>query len=293
MDGQEIQIARAYADSFLGMSGSTEFAKAVLLGDKATKTDFHSINAQRADISRNAGKTIAYAILYGAGLKAAKKAILTWHPTYDDKKAEACAKAMIKSFKGEKSPDGRFYGGMASKAFNKMIDLMMSETPYTPILDSQPSHAIRPANNGQGLTPGLCNHSIQACGSSFGMLSCALLANHWLFNKFGIKSRFTNAAHDEHNFLVLKQDTEKTAYLMQIGHAWCWSLLHYKLGIYDMPVSVAFASGINVDKVWRKSPDSKTATPTFDREIKPGKEYTMSKLIDVAEKANYWGMFNE
>ena len=94
---------------------------------------------------------------------------------------------------------------------------------------------------------------------------------------------------DEYQFLVPKDKAQQTAYLMQIGHAWCWALVHYKAGLTDMPLSCAFASAINIDKTWRKSASASVTTPTFE-DIVPGKEYSMPELNELAKQNNYWSM---
>lgn len=94
---------------------------------------------------------------------------------------------------------------------------------------------------------------------------------------------------DEYQFLVNKEQAKQAAYLMQMAHAWCWSLVLYNCGICDYPISYAFASAINIDKTWRKNAFAKTATPTF-YDIPPGKEYNVYQLIDEAEASNYWNM---
>lgn len=61
-DQQELQIARVYADSYMGISGSTPFSFQVLAGDKANGTDMHSANAKLCGMGRDAAKQVASTI---------------------------------------------------------------------------------------------------------------------------------------------------------------------------------------------------------------------------------------
>jgi len=198
------------------------------------------------------------------------------------------ARAFIKSFKGYKLGD-RFAGGLASNAFNAMLDIASQTEPRTPVLNTAPSEAIWPGNSGRGLSTGLLNSIIQGSASSFGFLSCILVANQWLNNTYELEGWLCGTIHDEIQFAYPANNAIKAAYLQQIAHAWAWALMHYSAGLTNMPVTTAFASAVNIDKVWRKSAKASVATPT-SANIASGKEYSMADLIDIAEQNNYWGI---
>lgn len=289
VDAQELQICRIYGDSYSGMSGSTPFASAILVGDKKQGTDFHSLTAKSAGTGRDAAKQVNYLALYGGGAKAAVRTIRLWHPDYAMAEAKTKAAKLIKALKGTKDwQTGKFYNGLASASFNKMADIMLSPRPSTPILNTAPSYAMWPEHNGKGVTPGLLNHAVQAAASSFGMLSCLLVGSQYLFNKYSIKASFAVSRHDEYQFLVPKQDAYKAAYLMQINHAWCWALTQYKSRVYDLPIGVAFASAINIDSTWRKNANAKLETPTFNYAVPNGQELDMLKLIKTAKAKHFF-----
>jgi hypothetical protein len=84
----------------------------------------------------------------------------------------------------------------------------------------------------------------------------------------------------EANFIYKKEDKYVGAYLFQIAHLWCWSLLHYDQGIYEIPASNAFASAVNIDRVWRKSATASVATPTNPVTILDGEELSMTEILE-------------
>ena len=69
------------------------------------------------------------------------------------------------------------------------------------------------------------------------------------------------------------------AYLLQVAHAWVWSLLHFQMGVFDMPLNRVFASGIAIDDILRKDCTKPVKTPTFEY-AKLGFEVKMKELVD-------------
>ncbi len=61
-DQQESSVAAAMSDSFIGYSGTNEFSKAVLTGDKDQGTDFHSVMAKKVGIKRSTAKNVNYGL---------------------------------------------------------------------------------------------------------------------------------------------------------------------------------------------------------------------------------------
>lgn len=206
---------------------------------------------------------------------------MKFHPEYDKKDAERRAKDFLKSMKGIKDKgSGKYFSGLSSSAFNKMSEIMDKKEPRIPILNSSPSEAIYAQNNGKGTTPSLLNCSIQGAASSFGFLSSWLVATTWLNKYYNLDSRFLVACHDEANFLYKKEDRFKGAYAVQIAHLWTWSLMHYTSGIYEIPLGTAFASAINIDRVWRKSAKSNTVTCSNHHRVPNGVELSMGEILE-------------
>lgn len=292
-DGQELQILGAGADSILGISGSTPLGCRLLSGDKRDKTDPHSVVATRAGISREAAKQSVYSMCYGGGVKSVSGTIRIWHPTYGQGEAEEFAKSTIASFKGVR-PRGQleYVGGEASQAFNWMLRLLQAPEPNTPLLGTRMTPAMWPANCNENGSPGQLNWFVQCGGAS--QMNAVLVAEWWLAKRMNIMYYLCCTMHDEIYGNVLKRDAYIMAYAKQIAHCWSWCLLHYKLGIADMPVGRAWVSGVSMDRVWRKEPSSDVSTPTH-RAISPGKSLSMQDLHDRGVHkliAQRWEAFN-
>lgn len=196
IDSQEAVILRILGESEYGVNGSTPFGAALMVGDKKVKTDIHSLAAASAGVSRDAGKQAVYSVSFGAGIKAVAKAFIKWHPDLSLAEAKVKAKSLLATLKGKRSGD-MVYGGMASLAFNSMRKIMGVEKPRIPMLGTSPSKALYAQNNGRGVTPSLLNCAIQGAASSYGFLSCLLVANAWLAKNQGVWSRFSASIHDK------------------------------------------------------------------------------------------------
>ena len=292
-DSQELAILSAYSDKYAGASGSTAFSFSVLAGDKSQGTDMHTATARRVseqvrdiageDICRDAAKQSIYAMCYGAYFKTVGRTIKFWHPRLPADVINKIAKPMLDSFKGARAKGEEYYqGGMASAAFNAMHDLLLQDEPATPVLFNKMPKAMWPAICGDMDAPEQLNWQVQSAGAS--MMQCAVVSSWWLAKKLDIKASLAITVHDELVYYCQKQYSELFAYCLQIAHAWGWCLLHYNLGIYDMPCIRAFASGISIDKVFRKYHKQDTATPTYPS-TSPGKSVNMHDLLPQAEIA--------
>lgn len=280
-DSQESVILGVYADSYFGACGSSPYGHILLVGDKANKDDIHWVTAKDAGVSRDCGKSINYACAYGAGFRTVLNTIRTFHPEISEGQAEIFAKKAVESLKGKKDYDTRrFYGGTGSLFFNKILDMLDDPHPYTPLLGSKIQPSLIPTNCKEHGSPSQMNWFVQSCGGSTGMLGAIICAAAWLFKKYHLEenTRFLVSIHDEVWFLAKEEDSELVAYLLQIAHLWVWSLLHYKMGILEMPLNRAFASGIAIDQILRKDCTKPVLTPTFKYD-KIGREVTMNQLV--------------
>lgn len=171
-----------------------------------------------------------------------------------------------------------------------MLDLAGGDEPRIPILNTAPSKASWPGNSGRGFSTSILNCMIQGSASSFGFLSCLLVASEYLNKTYDLNSWFCASVHDEYQYAVPDANIEKAAYLFQIAHAWCWALAHYSAGLNNVPISTLFADAVNIDRVWRKEAYASVETPT-NTNVLPGKELTMNQLNEIAKSSNYWDLF--
>lgn len=69
VDSQELWIAALLGDAIFGIHGASPLGFMTLQGNKADKTDMHSVTAGILGISRDNAKVFNYARIYGAGIK--------------------------------------------------------------------------------------------------------------------------------------------------------------------------------------------------------------------------------
>ncbi|XP_071610428.1 DNA polymerase subunit gamma-1 [Heliangelus exortis] len=151
-------------------------------------------------------------------------------------------------------------GGTESEMFNKLESIALSPSPQTPVLGCHISRALEPAvAKGEFLTSRV-NWVVQS--SAVDYLHLMLVAMKWLFEEFDINGRFCISIHDEVRYLVQEQDRYRAALALQITNLLTRCMFAYKLGIQDLPQSVAFFSAVDVDQCLRKEVTMNCVTPS-------------------------------
>ncbi|XP_050165533.1 DNA polymerase subunit gamma-1 isoform X1 [Myiozetetes cayanensis] len=151
-------------------------------------------------------------------------------------------------------------GGTESEMFNKLESIALSPTPQTPVLGCHISRALEPAMvKGEFLTSRV-NWVVQS--SAVDYLHLMLVAMKWLFEEFDIKGRFCISIHDEVRYLVQQQDRYRAALALQITNLLTRCMFAYKLGLQDLPQSVAFFSAVDIDQCLRKEVTMNCVTPS-------------------------------
>uniref|UniRef100_A0A8B9S3U7 DNA polymerase subunit gamma-1 n=1 Tax=Apteryx owenii TaxID=8824 RepID=A0A8B9S3U7_APTOW len=151
-------------------------------------------------------------------------------------------------------------GGTESEMFNKLESIALSASPQTPVLGCHISRALEPAvAKGEFLTSRV-NWVVQS--SAVDYLHLMLVSMKWLFEEFDINGRFCISIHDEVRYLVQAQDRYRAALALQITNLLTRCMFAYKLGIQDLPQSVAFFSAVDVDQCLRKEVTMNCATPS-------------------------------
>lgn len=110
--------------------------------------------------------------------------------------------------------------------------------------------------------------------SAVDYLHLMLVAMKWLFEEFAIDGRFCISIHDEVRYLVREEDRYRAALALQITNLLTRCMFAYKLGLNDLPQSVAFSVQL-IDRCLRKevTMDCKTLQPNWD-----GKEIRDSQV---------------
>uniref|UniRef100_A0A8C5X4E0 DNA polymerase subunit gamma-1 n=1 Tax=Malurus cyaneus samueli TaxID=2593467 RepID=A0A8C5X4E0_9PASS len=151
-------------------------------------------------------------------------------------------------------------GGTESEMFNKLESIALSPSPQTPVLGCHISRALEPAMVKGEFVTSRVNWVVQS--SAVDYLHLMLVAMKWLFEEFDINGRFCISIHDEVRYLVQQQDRYRAALALQITNLLTRCMFAYKLGLQDLPQSVAFFSAVDIDQCLRKEVTMNCVTPS-------------------------------
>ncbi|CAG4938189.1 unnamed protein product [Parnassius apollo] len=305
VDSQELWIAALLGDSSLGICGGSPFGWAVLAGDKSHGTDLHSLTAKAAGVNRDHAKVINYARIYGAGQNFAERLLKQFNPTMTISEAKSKAAKMFTSTKGrrvytlkKKYMEGlmdedlegkvmemsayqamrlaklsskqvedmferpKWVGGTESDMFNKLEEIADSEAPATAFLSGRLSRALEKSRARWGGTR--LNWAVQSAAADFlhlMLVSMAHLAPH---------ARFCLSFHDEVRYLVPEHLKYETALALHITNLFTRAFCSQRVGINDLPQSVAFFTSVEVDQVLRKESNICCTTPSNPHGLEKG-----------------------
>uniref|UniRef100_H3BE66 DNA polymerase subunit gamma-1 n=1 Tax=Latimeria chalumnae TaxID=7897 RepID=H3BE66_LATCH len=151
-------------------------------------------------------------------------------------------------------------GGTESEMFNKLESIALSPSPRTPVLGCCISRALEPSAVGEEFITSRVNWVVQS--SAVDYLHLLLVCMKWLFEEFDIDGRFCISIHDEVRYLVRSEDRYRAALALQITNLLTRSMFAYKLGMQDLPQSVAFFSAVDIDQCLRKEVTMDCVTPS-------------------------------
>ncbi|KAK8774316.1 hypothetical protein V5799_011152 [Amblyomma americanum] len=295
VDSQELWIASVFADAYFGgMHGCTAFGWMTLQGNKAAGTDMHSRIAHSVGISRDQAKVINYARIYGAGLPFAQRLFMQFNHRLTLQEAASKAKMMYAQTKGvrvnaSENVGGQnvyvhgarkiWSGGSESHMFNKLESIANSKLPKTPVLGCCISRALEPAAVNTNFFNSRINWVVQS--SAVDYLHLMLVTMRWLMEDFAIRGRFAVSIHDEVRFLVASEDRYRAALALQVTNLLTRSYFAWRLGMRDLPQSVAFFSSVEVDTVLRKEVDIDCVTPSNPQGLKEGYGIPPGEALDI------------
>ncbi|KAI8441128.1 hypothetical protein MSG28_009380 [Choristoneura fumiferana] len=305
VDSQELWIAALLGDSSLSTCGGTALGWAVLAGDKSRRTDVHSLTARAADISRSHAKVINYARIYGAGQTFAERLLKQFNPTMTISEAKSKAAKMYASTKGrrvyvlkKKYMEGmmdedlddkvlemsgyqairlakmsgkrveemferpRWVGGTESEMFNKLEDIAESDSPSTAFLSGRLSRALEHARGRWAGTR--LNWAVQSAAADFLHLMLTSM------RQLAPTARFCLSFHDEVRYLVPEEQKYKAALALHTTNLLTRAFCSQRVGINDLPLSVAFFTSVEVDQVLRKEADLCCTTPSNPHGLEKG-----------------------
>uniref|UniRef100_A0A8D0H7V5 DNA polymerase subunit gamma-1 n=1 Tax=Sphenodon punctatus TaxID=8508 RepID=A0A8D0H7V5_SPHPU len=178
-------------------------------------------------------------------------------------------------------------GGTESEMFNKLESIAMSASPRTPVLGCYISRALEPNVVKDEFVTSRVNWVVQS--SAVDYLHLMLVSMKWLFEEFGIKGRFCISIHDEVRYLVQAEDRYRAAMALQITNLLTRCMFASKLGLHDLPQSVAFFSAVDIDRCLRKEVTMDCATPSnptgMERRygIPQGEALDIYQLIEITK----------
>ncbi|KAI8322639.1 DNA polymerase gamma [Martensiomyces pterosporus] len=287
VDSEELWISALIGDSQFRMHGATAFGWMTLQGTKSAGTDLHSNTARILGIGRGSAKVFNYGRIYGAGVKYATSLLLQFNPDMTEAEAKEKAEKLYASTKGmnmrNKAYFGRsfWHGGTESYMFNQLEAIATSDDPRTPALGCGITDALRKKVAGDRFMTSRVNWVVQSSGVDY--LHLLLVSMAYLSRCYSIDLRFVISVHDEVRYMVPEHDVYRAAMALQISNLWVRSLFSYRLGIEDLPQSVAFFSAVDIDHVLRKEVDMECVTPTNATPIPPGVSCGISEILEKTD----------
>ncbi|XP_028679587.1 DNA polymerase subunit gamma-1 [Erpetoichthys calabaricus] len=175
-------------------------------------------------------------------------------------------------------------GGTESQMFNKLESIAHSTTPCTPVLGCRISRALEPSVVHNEFITSRVNWVVQS--SAVDYLHLMLVSMKWLFEDYNIDGRFCISIHDEVRYLVRSEDRYRAALALQITNLLTRSMFAYKLGMNDLPQSVAFFSTVDIDKCLRKEVTMDCATPSNPTGIEKRFGIAQGEALDIYQTIN-------
>ncbi|XP_052453575.1 DNA polymerase subunit gamma-1 [Carassius gibelio] len=170
-------------------------------------------------------------------------------------------------------------GGTESEMFNKLESIAHSEEPATPVLGCRISRALEPSAVQDEFITSRINWVVQS--SAVDYLHLMLVAMRWLFEEHDIDGRFCISIHDEVRYLVTSEDRYRAALALQIANLLTRCMFAYKLGMMDLPQSVAFFSAVDIDKCLRKEVTMDCVTPSNPTGVERRYGLRQGEVLDI------------
>lgn len=161
--------------------------------------------------------------------------------------------------------------------FNRLEEIALDKSPITPFLGSRLSRSLE-GDEGAGVRflPTRVNWVVQSGAVDF--LHLMLVSMRWLM---GPHLRFCLSFHDELRYLVKEDMAYKAALAMHVTNLLTRSFCSSRLGLNDLPMSVAFFSSVEVDSVLRKECKMDCKTPSNPHGLEIGYGISNGESLDI------------
>lgn len=256
-----------------------------------------------------------YARIYGAGQVFATRLLKQFNPTISDGEAKSKAQRMFKLTKGRKLyklrdinndnlmrmdytkyeaqktcamfgkkleemfMPGKWIGGTESAMFNCLESIAEMEQPKTPFLDCRLSRALEPQPGTEDrYLPTRINWVVQSGAVDF--LHLMLVCMRWLMAD---NIRFCLSFHDEVRYLVRDEHAYKAALAMHMTNLLTRSYCVMRVGLNDLPQSIAFFTSVEVDRALRKEAQMDCTTPSNPHGLQAGYGIPLGEPLDVEQ----------
>ena len=180
-----------------------------------------------------------------------------------------------------------WHGGSESHTFNRLESIGMSWQAATPVLGCKISQVLESKLVGTDYLPSRVNWVVQS--SAVDYLHLLLVAMSWIMTSFGIEGRFVISIHDEVRYLVKEEQRYHAALALQISNLLVRCMFCSRLGMANLPQDVAFFSGVDIDKVMRKEPDSECITPSNPQGLSDGCNIPLGESLNIQQIVNLVG----
>lgn len=284
VDSEELWIASLIGDAQFRLHGGNAVGFMNLEGNKTAKTDLHSKTAGILGISRDSAKVFNYGRIYGAGVKFATMMLRQFNPALSHEAAQKIAEDLYKETKGQRTSrkkisDRPFWrGGTESFVFNKLEELAVQDAPRTPVLAAGITEALMKKNlSANGFMPSRINWAIQSSGVDY--LHLLIVSMDYLIRRYKLDARLAITVHDELRYLARQEDKYRVAMALQVANVWTRAMFSQQMGIEDLPQSVAYFSGVDIDHVLRKEVDMTCVTPSHPDSIPSGESLDIVALL--------------
>ncbi|KAI1704765.1 DNA polymerase family A domain-containing protein [Ditylenchus destructor] len=191
--------------------------------------------------------------------------------------------------------------GFESHTFNFLEFKCKENQPETPILGCRLSRALEPLTDEELLSircpeswkredqiekerwmtkqkfakrykRTVINWFVQSSAVDF--LHMLLVCMKWLCEEYDIDARLTLSIHDEVRYFVKTEDRYRCALALALSNMYVRAAISAKLGIHELPMSIAFFSQVDIDHVLRKEVTTKCKTPD-------GRERLEGEALDI------------
>jgi DNA polymerase gamma 1 len=147
----------------------------------------------------------------------------------------------------------------------------------TPALSAAISDALLAGHVQEEYLTSRINWAVQSSGVDY--LHMLLTGMVYLCRRYRIDARLLLTIHDEVRYCVAEGDALRAALALQVANLWTRAMFVHRLGMAELPLSVAFFGAVDVDAVLRKEPTADCVTPSSPAAVPPGQSLDIHALL--------------